>query len=479
MASAAVERWRPLVEQYFQPQDVEKALRVIEGESGGDPAIKARIPSEQSWGLFQHNIGNGLGTGYTAEQLQDPETNVKIAAQAVYGGSGWTPWGEGVTYEGQPFGSLGVPGPASTGSGGDKAMGTDTIQQRFQAAADQAWGILESVRAEIRKPRAAGDGYDAEAEGEITDEEIEKLGKVQSTWLALENAATGNVKDVYGLQVQYIDMLNDVGLAEHNVFKGMSDTENKRRIDEYGAKSQEFANQVAAGRLTLDQARDQLDRWVKGRQEGRARSEFVEKTLAEAAPWATSGGKRSFTAAELGGGNAALARGAGRDPNEIGITFSGVRTVDPLGQLAAQDRAMGVEGPMPGIPVLPQLNVPSAPGLTPFNRTPPTLQRPGAPPDVNALMNEPPGSFAQIPVTPAIGTTPALTSNGLPVTGTNMPPTGNRVAEASGLPPGYVRTPGGGYAAAPAGIPVTPGAEQGNGGPYFSFDPRDFGWKTR
>lgn len=113
-----VERWRSLVERYFRPEDVDKALYVIQHESGGNPTIKASVPSEQSYGLFQANIGGGIGTGYTVEQLKDPETNVKIAAQAVYGGSGWSPWGEGVTYKGQKFGALGNnPYTPSSGSG--------------------------------------------------------------------------------------------------------------------------------------------------------------------------------------------------------------------------------------------------------------------------------------------------------------------------------------------------------------------------
>lgn len=107
-AGDAVEKWRPLVSQYFRPEDVDKALYVIKGESGGNPSIKAAVPSEQSWGLFQLNIGGGLGTGHTPQQLQDPETNIKIASQAVYGGSGWSPWGENNTFEGKSFGALGA-----------------------------------------------------------------------------------------------------------------------------------------------------------------------------------------------------------------------------------------------------------------------------------------------------------------------------------------------------------------------------------
>ena len=102
---AAVEKWRSLIEKYFKPEDVDKALYVINGESGGNPLASG--DGGNSIGLFQMNMGGGLGTGSSPEQLQDPEYNIKLAAQAVYGGSGWGPWGEGRTYQGKPFGALG------------------------------------------------------------------------------------------------------------------------------------------------------------------------------------------------------------------------------------------------------------------------------------------------------------------------------------------------------------------------------------
>jgi len=103
--SSNVEQWRALVSKYFAPEDVDKALYVIQGESGGNPTIAG--DGGNSIGLFQMNMGGGLGTGSTAEQLSDPEYNIRLAAQAVYGGSGWKPWGEGATYQGKPFGALG------------------------------------------------------------------------------------------------------------------------------------------------------------------------------------------------------------------------------------------------------------------------------------------------------------------------------------------------------------------------------------
>lgn len=108
----AVEKWRPLIEKYFRPEDVDKALYVINGESGGNP--KANGDSGSSIGLFQMNMAGGLGTGSNQAQLEDPEYNIKLAAQAVYGGSGWGPWGEGTSYQGKKFGALGnnpYPGP--------------------------------------------------------------------------------------------------------------------------------------------------------------------------------------------------------------------------------------------------------------------------------------------------------------------------------------------------------------------------------
>lgn len=103
--SAAVEQWRGIVEKYFKPEDVDKALYVINGESGGDP--QASGDGGSSIGLFQMNTAGGLGTGSSVELLSNPEYNIKLAAQAVYGGSGWKPWGEGNMYKGKVFGALG------------------------------------------------------------------------------------------------------------------------------------------------------------------------------------------------------------------------------------------------------------------------------------------------------------------------------------------------------------------------------------
>ncbi len=107
--SDATEAWRPLVQRYFKPEDVDKALYVIEGESGGDP--NATNTSSGAAGLFQILPTHGVNG-------KDPETAIKWAANQVYNvRKNWGDWGEGVTYNGEPFGILGVkPYNGSSGS---------------------------------------------------------------------------------------------------------------------------------------------------------------------------------------------------------------------------------------------------------------------------------------------------------------------------------------------------------------------------
>ena len=104
--SASVERWRPLVEQYFPAELVDKALYVINYESGGNPLASG--DGGMSIGLFQIQSDERFAGRPTKEQLADPEFNIKDAAQALGAASGkWADWGEGTSYEGKPFGALG------------------------------------------------------------------------------------------------------------------------------------------------------------------------------------------------------------------------------------------------------------------------------------------------------------------------------------------------------------------------------------
>ena len=83
---AYVEKYRPIVEKYFAPQDVTKALYVITYEGGVDPNTgqpRYQINGPAS-GLFQIEGGDRHPGRPTREQLLDPETNAAYAAKLAY-----------------------------------------------------------------------------------------------------------------------------------------------------------------------------------------------------------------------------------------------------------------------------------------------------------------------------------------------------------------------------------------------------------
>lgn len=86
--------WRPIVELYFQPRHVARALRVMRCESGGD--AWAKNPTSTASGLFQH-LGSLWGpraerAGWGDADVFDPHANIAVAAWLVYEGGGWGHW---------------------------------------------------------------------------------------------------------------------------------------------------------------------------------------------------------------------------------------------------------------------------------------------------------------------------------------------------------------------------------------------------
>lgn len=91
-----VEAWRPLVATYFQAADVDRAMRVLACESGGDP--NARNRTSGASGLFQHIprfwAERSTAAGYGGESIFDPVANVAVAAWMIYDypTGGWQHW---------------------------------------------------------------------------------------------------------------------------------------------------------------------------------------------------------------------------------------------------------------------------------------------------------------------------------------------------------------------------------------------------
>lgn len=123
-----VEQWRPLVAKYFPPELVDKALFVINGESGGNP--NAVGDGGAARGLFQIQDSRNFPGRPDAAYLDDPENNIRYAAQVLGAADNkWTDWGEGSTYNGQPFGALGNnPYPGGTGVASTPTIGGVPVQ---------------------------------------------------------------------------------------------------------------------------------------------------------------------------------------------------------------------------------------------------------------------------------------------------------------------------------------------------------------
>jgi Lysozyme like domain len=85
-----VDRWRPLVDVYFEEGDVDTAMCIIRHESAGDP--KADNPRSSATGLFQI-LASGWGPhfGVSPAQLLDPVTNIRLA-RAIKDIQGWRAW---------------------------------------------------------------------------------------------------------------------------------------------------------------------------------------------------------------------------------------------------------------------------------------------------------------------------------------------------------------------------------------------------
>lgn len=86
---SGVERWGPLVASYFRPEDVARALCLMELESAGDPG--ARNPASGASGLMQVMPFWAGHFGYSTSDLFNPWTNLEVAA-VIRDQQGWGAW---------------------------------------------------------------------------------------------------------------------------------------------------------------------------------------------------------------------------------------------------------------------------------------------------------------------------------------------------------------------------------------------------
>lgn len=88
MGNGNVEQWRNLVAAYFPADQVDRALRVMACESGGDP--NAYNPSGAT-GLMQVLASWADNFGYQPADLFDPDINLHVAS-LLWADGGWGHW---------------------------------------------------------------------------------------------------------------------------------------------------------------------------------------------------------------------------------------------------------------------------------------------------------------------------------------------------------------------------------------------------
>jgi hypothetical protein len=97
--SDPVERWRPLVDEYFAPELVGEALAIIDCESNGDPDVRNRRSGAA--GLFQFIRGTWVHAsaqaGFAGASPYEPEANIAAAAWLAgysldHGDAAWSHW---------------------------------------------------------------------------------------------------------------------------------------------------------------------------------------------------------------------------------------------------------------------------------------------------------------------------------------------------------------------------------------------------
>ena len=92
---AVVQDWRPLIEKYFKPEHVDKAMRIIFCESSGrSSAVGVNKNGTRDVGLWQFNDDTWA---WLKPKLKiknnryDPETSTAVASWLVYN-DGWYHW---------------------------------------------------------------------------------------------------------------------------------------------------------------------------------------------------------------------------------------------------------------------------------------------------------------------------------------------------------------------------------------------------
>ena len=185
-----VERWRPLVEQYWSQygyaDEVEFALMVMYAESQGVPT--ALNPTSDASGLFQHLpkfwSDRSTRAGWSGADIFDPEANIAVAAwlRATSHDRGWYHWAP--VWDRTPIGSWGPDTYFDLSRGWYRNMGGGGLGSRTAFAPPPEPGIVLTKSAGEADARGVLQGetftwtFTIENTGEIDLEALEIVDDV-------------------------------------------------------------------------------------------------------------------------------------------------------------------------------------------------------------------------------------------------------------------------------------------------------------
>lgn len=148
------------------------------------------------------------------------------------------------------------------------------------------------------------------------------------------------------------DVFNRYALDQYALDQAAVDGENARRVSETNSAIDSIRTRLERDELNITRAAEEVDRIIRGQQEGRARADLEVKAQQAAQPWAT-GGKTSFSPADVGFERLAALAGI-RDMSAPVIRYPGSMNIDPRGAIQYWDQQGNVAGgtaPMPGVSV--------------------------------------------------------------------------------------------------------------------------------
>lgn len=254
-------------------------------------------------------------------------------------------------------------------------------------------------------------------------------------------------------EAKYQNALNSLGLQQANLVADRAQA---------GFNNQLTRIQTAMNLddTRLRKAEGQINRQLSGMGESRDRASLIANTKLQAAPYATQGGKSSFSANDLGSLLGEFAAFSGVDPNSSLLSYQGTSMVDPEADMQRFDSLLGVGGALPDLPSLLSegdgFGIPDVPDLGAI----PQLSAPSRV-DLSSLLGGAPaaaagGSAAGKAGDLVSGLLAKLFGGGTGATGAPKAPAFSSPVEAGLTPQGIVNAQGGTWQAR-AGVKPPPG----------------------